>query len=165
MVEIKSLFRKGNNHIVENVKFEDLTQRLLDRRDNINVEWLFSYESTLVKPLTSKHWIQWVHGVTDYDVGIIHIFLDNIVKAYGLLGDVNIDISKWFAGEFTRNLIHELIHFLNPEWSEWQVENATLKVMVTYDSLRLPLSTKVVSSFLEKRRHLPLCFSQRTTVF
>jgi hypothetical protein len=144
MVEIKALAKKGNKYIVENVKFEDLTQRLLKRKDDIDVEWLFSYESPLVKPLASKNWVQWIHGVTDYDVGIINIFLDNILKAYNLLGNVTVNIEEWLASELTSNLVHELIHFLNPDWDETKVENVTVKLMVAYGSLRLPEATDVV---------------------
>jgi len=146
MVEIKGLALKSGKYIVENINSKDLAQKLVDRKNNIDVEWVFSYESSLVKPLSCKHWVQWVYGALDYDVGVIHIFLDNILKAYGLFGDKT-NIEQWLTLEFTRNLVHELIHFLSPELSEWQVERATAKLMVAYESLRFPETPEVVVQF------------------
>jgi len=59
--------------------------------------------------------------------GYIEIYLDSILKAYSINGFEPVE--EWFSQECSRHLIHELIHWLAPEWPEEQVEKATEKLM------------------------------------
>jgi hypothetical protein len=139
MRQIKTLKEKGNKFNVQTNHIEDkgLAKYLIDKLsepldNNVQTEWLFSYESPLVKPLVGKGFSQLVYGCCVQEQGYIEIYLDNILKAYNINGFEPVE--TWFSLESSKHLIHELIHYLAPEWTEEQVEKATEKVMEAWVS-------------------------------
>ncbi|MDI6715317.1 MAG: hypothetical protein QMD43_09925 [Thermodesulfovibrio sp.] len=142
-MEIKCLVKKNNKFIVETEDKElaqYLAKKLLETKgDGVEVEWVFSYESPLVKPLMSKQWVSWVFGCCVKQIGLIHIFLDNVLKAYNVSGSEPIE--EWFSNECSKHLIHELIHYYEPEWSESQVERASEHLIEACENI--PKATKL----------------------
>jgi len=88
----------------------------------LKTEWLNSWESKLC-PETS----QWVFGVCDKREGIVHVYLDTILKAFNINGFEPVE--EWFTEQCTDHLIHELIHYHAPDWTEDQVAKATSMLM------------------------------------
>jgi hypothetical protein len=142
--QIKRVIKKNNKFVVEKEDRElaqYLIKKLLEsKRDNVEVEWVFSYESPLVKPLMGKQWFTWVFGACAKEVGLIHIFLDNVLKVYNIFGFEPVE--EWFSNECVRHLVHELIHFHNPEWTENQVQRATEKLMEAHEGLHCSKTVK-----------------------
>jgi len=137
--QIKSLKEQGNKFIVQTSCVEDceLSKYLAGKlpeslSGNVQSEWIFSYESPLVSPLVGKGFTQLVYGCCVEHLGYIEIYLDNILKAYNINGFEPFE--EWFSQECSKHLIHELIHYLAPEWTEEQVEKATEKLMETWVS-------------------------------
>jgi hypothetical protein len=126
MAKIKCLVGKGKRFLVETKDKESyyLVSKMVEPRgEGVETEWVFSYESPLVKPLLGKGWSQLVFGACVKELGIIHIFLDNILKAFNINGFEPVE--EWFGQECSKHLIHELTHYLAPEWTEEQVAKAT----------------------------------------
>jgi len=137
--QIKSLRQHGNKFNVQTNHVEDkdlpkyLVGKLSESLDkNVQTEWVYSYESPLVKPLVGKGFTPLVYGCCVEEQGYIEIYLDNILKAYNINGFEPVE--EWLSQECSKHLIHELIHYLAPEWTEEQVEKATEKLMETWVS-------------------------------
>lgn len=137
--QLKYVSKKNNMFIVENLPWDknlahNLAKKLLEaKRDNVEVEWVYSYECPMAKPLMGKQWVTWVFGCCAKEVGLIHIYLDNVLKAYSISGFEPFE--EWFSQECSKHLIHELVHFHEPEWSESQVERATVNLMRVCEDL------------------------------
>ncbi|MEM2367020.1 MAG: hypothetical protein QXQ50_02155 [Candidatus Bathyarchaeia archaeon] len=99
---------------------------------NLKIEWVSFNESPLAEPLTEKGVSQLVFGACAPEHGLIHVFLDNILKTYGLTGFEPVE--DWFTIHSTAVLIHELTHCLAPEWTEEQVGVATERFMEAWFS-------------------------------
>lgn len=119
--QIKCLKQKGNRHDVQNIPHVSKSPK---------IEWLNFHESPMGEPLLGKDFKQLVFGACAPERGEIHVFLDNILKTYGLTGFEPVE--KWFTVHSTMVLVHELIHLLAPEWTEEQVGLATEKFMETW---------------------------------
>ena len=112
MKEVKRIVKVNGRWLVENVSFK-----------SIEAEWVFYREAIIVKPLFGVQWFQWVFGSCFHDVGIIQIFMDNILKSYELFG--NCSIEDYLTRHFCKHQAHELIHALAPQWNESEVEKAS----------------------------------------
>ena len=155
--QIKSVKEQDGKFIVQTSYVEDceLSKYLAGKlpeslSGNVQSEWIFSYESPLVRPLVGKGFTQLVYGCCVEQCGYIEIYLDNILKAYNINGFEPFE--EWFSQECSKHLIHELIHCLAPEWTEEQVEKATEKLMETWVSratrLVIHIGNKTVTHLL-----------------
>jgi len=99
---------------------------------SLKIEWVNFDESPLAEPLTEKGIGQLAFGACAPEHGLIHVFLDNLLKTYGLTGFEPVE--HWFTIHSTTVLIHELIHCLAPELTEEQVGVATERFMEAWFS-------------------------------
>mgnify|MGYP001774556324 CR=1 FL=1 len=122
MRKFKILVERDGKHVVEegHGDLNELVKRLLSKpRKGLVWEWIFSYESPLVKPLMGQTFVQWVFGASAKELGLIHICIDTIGKEFTFLGYG--DEIDYLTGAFSLHSIHELIHCLEPQLTEAQV--------------------------------------------
>ena len=91
----------------------------------INVEYPF-LDSVEIKPFFGLDWLKWSFGAWCEETGTIFIYMDNILKAYELLGKGKIE--DWLCSQLTFHLTHDVIHALQPSWNEEQVVRATTAI-------------------------------------
>jgi len=130
MKRFKVVVEKDGKHVVVNApkSFYGLIKQLLKSpQKGIRWEWLFSYESPLAQALWGKERVeQQVYGASVKEFGLIHIFIDKIAKEFAFLDSG--DIVEWLSEAFNHVALHELIHCLEPNLTEEQVEWAVLKM-------------------------------------
>lgn len=99
-----------------------VTRSQLKTTRPLQIDYPF-FDSATIKPFFDMDWLKWAFGSYCGEVGVIQIYMDNILKAYELFGKGKIE--DWLCTKLTENLVHELIHAMAHDWSELQVERAT----------------------------------------
>jgi len=92
----------------------------------IETEYTLFLDSVAVKPFFDMDWLKWAFGSYCEETGMLYIYMDNILKAYELFGKGKIE--NWLSMKLSENQVHELIHVLEPKWTEQQVVTATSAV-------------------------------------